>query len=183
MDQDQVVDQAPENVTDTEEMVTIVDDANRVTGSAPRSVMRREKLCHRATYIFVFDHQGQLYQQLRTTIKDVYPGWYDLAAGGVVTAGEDYDTAAERELEEELGISSVPLESCFHFYFQNDDCRVWGKVFCCTYEGEMKLQPEEVVSVSRISPEKVLANPELVHYTPDTLAALQRLMKYRQQSS
>ena len=170
------------NPATAEEQVTIVDETNRVTGSVPRSVMRQQKLCHRATYIFVFDHQGQLYLQERTPIKDVYPGWYDLAAGGVVTAGEDYDTAAERELEEELGISGVPLEPCFHFYFQNDDCRVWGKVFTCIYEGKMTLQPEEVVSVSRVSPEKVLANPEFRHYTPDTLAALERLLKYRQQN-
>ena len=45
----------------------------------------------------------------RTTTKDVYPGRYDMFCGGIVGAGESYDVCAARELEEELGISGVPL--------------------------------------------------------------------------
>ncbi|MBI1787012.1 MAG: NUDIX hydrolase, partial [Acidobacteria bacterium] len=37
------------------EIVTIVDERNRVVGSAPRPEMRARRLPHRATYILVFN--------------------------------------------------------------------------------------------------------------------------------
>lgn len=41
-----------------EEWVDIVDEHNQVTGSAPRSVMRKEKLLHRSSYIVITNFQG-----------------------------------------------------------------------------------------------------------------------------
>ena len=38
--------------------------------------------------------------------KDYCPGFIDLAAGGVIGAGEDEDISAIREVEEELGITN-----------------------------------------------------------------------------
>ncbi len=50
---------------------------------------------------------GRLLVHRRADDKDVYPGWWDLAAGGVVGAGEAYGAAARRELAEELGVIGV----------------------------------------------------------------------------
>lgn len=41
-----------------EEWVDIVDEHNQVTGTAPRSVMRKEKLLHRSSYIVITNFQG-----------------------------------------------------------------------------------------------------------------------------
>ena len=159
------------------EKVTVVDEHNHVTGVVSRQQMRAEKLCHRATYVFVFDSGGKVYVQERTMTKDLYPGFYDPATGGVVAAGEEYDEAAYRELEEELGISGVSLTPHCHFYFHNDDCRVWGKVYSCQYDGELTLQAEEVAAVIREKPEHILSNRFHRSYTPDSLTALERLMQ------
>ena len=53
-----------------EEWVDWVDEHNRVLMAVPRSRMRREHLCHRATYIFIEDGLGRLYVQRRTLSKD-----------------------------------------------------------------------------------------------------------------
>ena len=66
-----------------EEIVTVVDDENRPVAALPRRRVRRENLPHRATFVFVFDRKGRVLVQRRTAIKDLYPGRYDLAAGGV----------------------------------------------------------------------------------------------------
>ena len=112
-----------------EEIVTIVDEKNRVVGAAPRSRMRADGLPHRATYILVFNDEGELFVQKRTTGKDIYPGYYDVATGGVVLAGESYEDAAERELVEELGITGVRLRGHFDFFHEDAGNRVWGRVF------------------------------------------------------
>src|SRR5438309_2212549 len=92
-----------------DEMVAILDEENRVIGSAPRSVMRRDNLRHSATGVLVRNPAGEIYVHRRTSTKDVYPGRYDFTAGGVVEAGEDPFHAVARELEEELGVAGVEL--------------------------------------------------------------------------
>ncbi|MCC6392266.1 MAG: NUDIX hydrolase YfcD [Bryobacterales bacterium] len=159
-----------------DELVAIVDEENRVTGPAPRWVMRRDGLLHRATYVFVFDPSGLLYVQQRTLTKDIYPGCWDLAAGGVVLYGESYAQSAERELEEELGIRGVPLEEWFPFYFKDGPTRVFGAAYGCVYDGPLRLQAEEVVSVERMSVEDILSGAGGRKFTPDSLLALRRRM-------
>ena len=145
----------------------IVDAQNRVVGAAPRWRMRRDNLIHRATYILVFNPRGELFVHQRTFTKDVYPGFYDIAAGGVVQAGESYDDSARRELAEELGITDRPLEPIFDTYWQDERCRVWGRVYRCIHDGPMVLQPEEIIGGGFLRPEAVLADLPAERLTPD----------------
>src|SRR5215470_15728838 len=131
-----------------DEIVVIVDEDNNIVGAAPRREMRAKRLPHRSTYILVFNAQGELYVQKRTMSKDVFPGYYDPATGGVVLAGESYEQSAVRELEEEMGIRQVPLTWLFDFYFADRRTRVWGGAYSCVYDGPLVLQKEEVESVS-----------------------------------
>jgi hypothetical protein len=103
-----------------DEIVVIVDAHNQVVGAAPRREMRALQLPHRSTYVLVFNSQGELYVQKRTLTKDVFPGYFDVAAGGVVLAGETYEQGAERELEEEMGIRSIPLNRLFEFILKTN---------------------------------------------------------------
>ncbi len=156
-----------------EEQVAIVDEHNRVIGAAPRNEMRRRRLIHRAAYVLVFDRQGRLFVQQRTTTKDIYPGWYDIAAGGVVLAGESYEAAARRELYEELG-SSAPITTCFDHYHADADNRVWGRVFRCTDDGPFTLQAEEVAAGFFLEVPEILQRAACEPFTPDGIAILQR---------
>jgi len=159
-----------------DEIVVIVDEDNNVVGAALRLEMRTKRLPHRSTYILVFNSQGELYVQKRTTTKDVFPGYYDPATGGVVLAGESYEASARRELAEELGIHDVPLTSLFTFYFADERTRVWGGVFTCVYDGAMVLQPEEVESGEFMPPDEVLRRAQTAPYTPDGLYVLRRYL-------
>ena len=160
-----------------DETVLIVDADNNEIGSAPRHEMRLKGLPHRATYILVFNGKGNLFVQKRTKIKDIYPGYYDVAAGGVVLAGESYDESAERELAEELGIRDIPLTAHFEFKHQDDNNTVWGRVYSCIYNGAMTLQEEEVESGFFADPEEILALSKREPFTPDGLYVLKRYLK------
>ncbi len=161
----------------SEEIVTIVDAANRVVGAAPRWKMRAEMLPHRATYILVFEPNGRLFLQKRTATKDIYPGCYDVAAGGVVLAGETYEASAKRELAEELGIVGVRIQRHFDFYHQDDRSRVWGRVYSCRYGGTIVLQPEEIESGEFLDIQQVLDMSSREAFTPDGLAVLKRYLQ------
>ncbi len=163
------------------EIVTLVDTADQVIGKAPRSEMRAKGLCHRATYILVFSSENQLLLQKRTQTKDVFPGYFDAAAGGVLLYGESYEESATRELEEELGLTNVPLVYQFDHYYEDARNRCWGRVFTCQHDGPFKLQATEVQSAEFVDVARIL-NLEFEPLTPDTWSVLQRWQQRVNQS-
>ncbi len=92
-----------------EEIFDVVDENDNVIGQAPRSQVHARGLLHRAVHVFVFDTQGRLLLQKRSATKDEFPLCYTSSSSGHLNAGESYDEAAPRELEEELGLQS-PIE-------------------------------------------------------------------------
>jgi 8-oxo-dGTP pyrophosphatase MutT (NUDIX family) len=158
------------------ELVLIVDDHNMEIAAVSRRIMREQKLIHRAAYILLFNGTGELLVQQRTMTKDIYPGFYDIAAGGVVLAGESYEDCAERELSEELGVRDVPLQTCFDHYYEDDENRVWGRVFRCVHDGPFTLQKEEVAGAEFVPPVLLLEHIHREPFTPDGVLILQRFL-------
>lgn len=158
-----------------DEIVVIVDAQNNVVDQVPRHRMRAQRLTYRATYILVFNSKGEILVQKRTTTKDMYPGYYDVAAGGVVTAGESYGESAEREAQEELGLAGVSLTPHFDFYFEDPQNRLWGRVYSCVFDGDLVLQEEEIEECFFCAPDKVLAG-EIQPVTPDSITALRKYL-------
>ncbi len=161
------------------EIVVIVDEKNNVIGAKTRSDMRLQGLIHRAAYILVFNSSGKIFVQKRALSKDVYPGYYDVAAGGVVLQGETYEESARRELEEELGIGGVTLTHLFDFFHKDANNRTWGRVYKCIYDGEMVLQKEEIESGGFSDVAAVIRNAGSERFTPDSLYALKRYTRER----
>jgi 16S rRNA (adenine1518-N6/adenine1519-N6)-dimethyltransferase len=92
-----------------QERFPVVDETDRILRYAYRSEVHGDKSSHRAVHILIFNDAGEVYLQKRARWKDRHPLQWDSSAGGHVCAGEGYNEAAHRELQEELGID-VPLE-------------------------------------------------------------------------
>ncbi len=90
--------------TDPAEEFAVVDENDRVIGTAPRGEVHGNNLRHRAVHLLIFNRVGELLLQKRSPWKDRHPNVWDSSAAGHVGAGEEYDAAAKRELKEELGI-------------------------------------------------------------------------------
>jgi 8-oxo-dGTP pyrophosphatase MutT (NUDIX family) len=163
-----------------EEIVQLVDEDNNETGSCPRSEMRTKGLIHRACYILVFNDRDELFLQKRTAWKDIYPGYWDVAAGGVVLAGEPYELSAIRELGEELGVHDVPIQFHFDYYYQASDNKVWGRIFSCHHNGPFVLQESEVAGGRFISIDDAIELSKSEPFTPDGVEIL-RLFQQGQQ--
>ena len=127
-----------------DEIVALYDAQGRECGSAPRSRMRAENLRHAASSIVVHDGAGRVFVHRRTTTKDVFPGLYDFAAGGVLGAGEDPDEGAARELAEELGIAGVGLTKLGEDDYADDHTDYHAFLYTVTWAGPVSLQAEEV---------------------------------------
>ncbi len=87
-----------------DEILEVVDENDNVVGTARRGDIHAQGLLHRAAHVLVFDQRGRLYLQKRSMNKDTHPGKWTTSASGHVDPGEDYQSAARRELAEELGL-------------------------------------------------------------------------------
>jgi isopentenyldiphosphate isomerase len=156
-----------------EEIVALYDDAGRPSGTAPRSRMRAENLRHAATAVVVRDPRGRVHVHRRTDTKDVYPGRYDFAAGGVLLAGEDPHEAARREAEEELGVTSE-LVSLGEADYADDQTRYHAYLYETTWDGPIRLQPDEVASGEWVTLERLveMVDDPGLPVMPDTAALL-----------
>lgn len=163
----------------TEEIITIVDRANQEIGSSSRREMRARNLIHRASFILVFNDQGELFVQQRTMSKDIYPGCWEIAAGGVVAAGETVRQSAERELQEELGVEAE-LTFLFEMYFEDPANRVFCHIFRADHNGPFCLQPEEVVRGEFMLLAEITSRLGAANLTPDSLPILAYLLDKEQ---
>jgi isopentenyldiphosphate isomerase len=127
-----------------EEQVAVVDDSGAVTGSAPRSVVRRDNLPHLVVAVLVRDSAGRVYVHRRTGTKDVFPDMHDCWVAGCITAGEEPQAAAARELEEELGIRDALLKPLGARWYADEHTRQVGHAFTTTYDGPITHQESEI---------------------------------------
>lgn len=158
------------------ECIAWVDEADVELGGLPRAELRERGLIGRGTFILLFNSAGQLCIHRRTLSKAVYPGYWDVAAGGMVQQGESYAESAARELEEELGIGGVTLHEHGRFYFEQPGNRLWGAVFSAVSDAPLRLQPEEVLEARFVSVAQALAASEQQPFCPDSLQALKRYL-------
>ena len=126
------------------ELVEEVDRDGNVVRVVARSVMRREALRHRSVFIAVLSTSGQLLVHQRSPLKDIFPSYWDIACGGVVGAGEEWERAAERELAEEIGIVGVPLVDLGADLYEDDSSRQVAHCYLACTDGPFTFADGEV---------------------------------------
>lgn len=161
------------------ELIAWVDEHDEVLGALPRAELRQRGLIGRGTFILLFNAAGELCVHRRTLSKAVYPGYWDIAAGGMVAAGEGYAQSAERELAEELGIRDAVLRDHGRFFFDQPENRIWCAVFSAVSDAPLVLQPEEVLEAHFMTLEAVQLDIRHKPYCPDSLVALDHYLATR----
>ena len=165
----------------SEELVDIVDKDDNVLYQCTRKEMRAQVLRHRAVFIAVVNSAGELLIHQRSAMKDLWPSWWDLAVGGVVSAGESYDAAALRELDEEVGVTGVPLVELGVGTYSDEEVSLVGRCFMVKYDGPLVLRDGEVVAIEWVSQNDLLQRLVKHDFLPDSkalvLPALQKILK------
>lgn len=103
----------------------------------------------------VYNQKGQILLLKRSELDQSKPGYYTIP-GGHVDLGEDCETAAKRELEEEAGITVQEVTQVGEF----EDDKVHIKYFQSYTDQEPILQEEEIWSYEWVEP-KDLKNYQL----------------------
>jgi isopentenyldiphosphate isomerase len=107
-----------------EEMFDVVNEDDEVIRQEARSTVHRTGLLHRGVHVLLFAPDGKVLIQRRTEDRPSEPGALDGSVSEHVKAGEDYPSAAERGMKEELGLEGIKLKPVLKFkmtYGPNDN--------------------------------------------------------------
>jgi isopentenyldiphosphate isomerase len=159
-----------------DELVDRLDDEGRVIGTIARRELRGGRIPHRCAYLLLFNRRGELFVHQRAATKATYPSYWDVCVGGLPGAGESFDDAIRREVEEEVGVRVQP-ERLFPFHYADDRSVVYGMVYRAVHDGPFRCQAEEVARGEFVPLTEAVARTEREPFCPDGVAAL---MKYQQ---
>jgi 16S rRNA (adenine1518-N6/adenine1519-N6)-dimethyltransferase len=140
---------------DPTEYMDIVDEHDEVIGRDTRARVHANREIHRGVHVFVANRAGDLLLQRRSTQKRDYPGYWDASVGGQVGAGEGYEEAALRELEEELGCTAPSLRLLAKYDSFSSRQREKRALFAFEAEGPFNYSSAEVAEVRFVSPAAV----------------------------
>ena len=137
------------------ELFDIYDENGRHLGTAPRNECHgNPALIHCTAHVAVIHPEtGELLLQKRRMDKDIQPGKWDTAVGGHLDAGESFETAAKRELAEELGVTGeVELLHLFDGKIRNEIESENVQVFTIVCDGPFQPQESEIDQVAFFDP-------------------------------
>lgn len=127
-----------------EQLVEHVEADGTVIEIVTRAKIRDRALRHRSVYIVVQrPDDGAVLAHKRADWKDVYPGAWDLAFGGLCDPGESWEEAGHRELMEEAGIEAALVDRGSMSY-ETDEFKLIGWLYEATSSGPFVFNDGEV---------------------------------------
>lgn len=144
----------------TAALIQIVDEDDNPVGSDTKNNAWQRGLVHRVVRVMLEDNDGNVLLQKRAETQALYPGRWDNSAAGHVDAGEDYETAAKRELMEEIGIAGAEFKEMgyyrSHGVFEGRQLNRFVKAYevVIPKRAAFTLQTEEVSEIKWFTPEE-----------------------------
>ena len=160
----------------------MVDELDHVVATVTRREMRSGRLRHRCVFIAVMHPDGRLLVHHRSDLKDVWPGWWDIAVGGVVSAGEGFEAAAVRELAEEVGVhdaTPAPIDAGQVQAYDDADVSLLGRCYRVVHAGPFTFADGEVVEARWVTAAELETLRAHQQFLPDSLALLGPLLHLR----
>ncbi|MDD3341099.1 MAG: NUDIX domain-containing protein [Bacilli bacterium] len=138
------------------EYLDLVDEQDNVIGSEDRNIIYKKGLKnYRTVNILIINDENKVLVQKRTADRRVFPNRYDFSAAGHLDVGEDYNTAAYRELKEELGIETS-LDELMYFNPNKHNVNSFKKLFIGKWNGEFRYDESAVKGIEFLTKDEIL---------------------------
>lgn len=142
-----------------EEKVILVNEKDEQIGLMPKLEAHEKALLHRAFSVFIFNDSNELMLQQRALGKYHSPGLWTNTCCSHQRDGETNIQAGRRRLQEEMGFVVDLTESISFIYKAPFDNGLteheYDHVMLGVYNGEPKINPEEVASWKWMALEEV----------------------------
>ncbi len=175
-----------------DEYLDLVDKDDQVIKKDLRSRIYAGQMPKNATIrvvnLLIFNSKGELLVPKRSMNRHIFPGCYDFSCGEHVMVGEDYDTAAIRGLEEELGIQGVKVEFLtklvpeeFGTRFPKKGASAFMKIYKVTHNGPFpKYDQDGIESLNWFTLEQVkqMLEKDRSHFKYDFAVVLNEMFAH-----
>lgn len=142
-----------------DELLDVVNEQDEVIGQMMRSeVYRRGLKNFRAVNAFLQNEEGQLWIPRRTKYKRLFPLGLDASMGGHVAAGETYEQALWRELEEELSIQphSMPYTELGFLTPHEHGVSAFAKIYLFRMNDAPSYNPDDYIEFYWLTPQELI---------------------------
>ncbi|MBI2338069.1 NUDIX domain-containing protein [Candidatus Daviesbacteria bacterium] len=154
------------------DQVIWVDEKDNILGIVSRKEAHQKSLLHRIIAIIILNDKGEILLQKRSKNKDTFPGMYTISASGHVDRGENYNQAAQREIQEELGVNAK-LTFIKTVINDHPEHRQMQAFYLARHNGPFKIQNEEVDETRFFTTAEI--KNMLPNVTPTVIIALELL--------
>lgn len=171
--------------SDTQKVI-LVDENDRQIGLEDKlKAHQNGAKLHRAISIFVFNSNGETMLQRRAMGKYHTPGRWSNTCCSHPMPGEDVADAAHRRLSEEMGFD-CEMHEAFSFIYRAEvenglTEHEYDHVFFGTFEGEPRLNPDEVMDYKWMGLDALKSEIEKKpkEFTPWLMIVLDRVIEKR----
>jgi isopentenyldiphosphate isomerase len=132
-------------------IVDVVDQADIPVGVIPRTDVFRKHANFRVSHVLIFNSEGELLLQRLALSRDRNPGTWGSSVASYLFSSEDYLQAAQRRVEQELGISGLVLIRLGKTQMVDDGCLKFISVFRSLSEGPFRYDPSHIDRVEFVS--------------------------------
>ena len=157
------------------ELLDIVDENDKVIGTASQEEALSKKLRRRMVHVLMFDKQGRLALQMRGKDCSFCPHHWSTSVGGHVQSGESYEQAANREFKEELGVINALSFFSKDYFISKTGLQMFLVTYKTIFEGPFELEEGKVDKVEYFTIEEIrnmIDNNEKFH--PELLFLLKK---------
>lgn len=145
-----------------DELIDILDSEGNLTGqTAMKSEAHIKGLFHQTVHIWFYTSDGKVLLQQRGKNKDTHPLLWDVSVAGHIGVGEEVETAAIREVEEEIGLIITKRDlmkiGFFPSFFKHHEDFIdneFHHTFLCELKSsfdDLKKQESEVEALTLVS--------------------------------
>ena len=138
------------------ELVVLVDEQNNPIGTLPKSQVHNSNTpLHRGFSVFLFDSKGKLLLQQRALSKIAWPGGWSNSCCGHERPAEKTIAAAQRRLDEELGLKNIELQEILpHYRYRFEKDGIVENEFCPVFVGftdkKPTPNPQEIEAIKQV---------------------------------
>jgi isopentenyl-diphosphate delta-isomerase len=164
-----------------EEQIDEFDAKGNIIATHPRSALKKRMFLHKVSLVIPTAKGGKLILSKRAKDKHPYPSTWCCAVGGKTSSGEAEESAAIREMKEEIG-KAVPIKRVASFIYDKDDYKGIFTVFTTKTPilvQDLKPDKSEIELIKAFSAEEIreMIKEDPKQFAPTFLPAIMEFVK------
>ena len=159
---------------DEEMLIDVVNDLDEPVRQVRRGDVLQAKENFRVVHAFLFNKNGDLLLQKLGPTRKRHPGFWGSSVAAYLFAGETYEKAIQRRLEQELGVKGADVHPAHKTSMNDSGCKKFIDLFVGHWDGPFRPDPSHIADLEFVPLPDVrrMRDEHLRRFTPTFLHLL-----------